>query len=711
MNYFGITGLLNGIISTILGLFVITRDFRNVKYIAYSLACLNVSIWSYSYFLWQLSNDYVSALFWARALMAGSVYTPICHLHALVEILNEKTRKRQKIIILGYLLATLLLISDFGPFLVKGVESRMFFPFWPIPGIAFHFFIAVWVYYVVYSIYILYKHSFKIQVADANKIKFIFIITLFVWIGAATNLTLWYNINIPPWGNPAISIYLILIAYAILRYRWMDIEVVIKKTLVFAGLLAAVFAILILPTLIIQEYLLRSARFSGRALGLTVSGIIIIFTMRKIENFLINVTDKYLFQKKYDYKELLKTFTTDVLTVMNLDRLVNLTVDKLVDIVKLNSCAVLLLDEDSRQFTVVASKHIKDPSVTLVKPNGIIAFLETTHGYLLKSELAQKKVFIPEPVQEVIDKLNAELIIPMVLHDKVMGILSLGKKKSDEGYTQDDWDILMPLSRTLAIAISNAKLFEELGKTQAEAAQREKMAVIGTLSAGINHEICNPLGIARGQCEAFLLNVRDGLFKDKSPDELLTKAKEIMQKVIKETDRAVSITKKLSSFAKPSRGEAEYIVIDKEVDEVLALVGYELKLEKIEIEKQVGKGLPDLFVDRKQLQEILFNLIRNAGQAIGEKGKITVAAHELKGKISIDIQDTGSGIPEDKIKELFNPFFTTKEPGKGTGLGLFIVRQVVEKNGGRIYLKQTKVGEGTTFTLEFPVAAAKEVQV
>ena len=85
---------------------------------------------------------------------------------------------------------------------------------------------------------------------------------------------------------------------------------------------------------------------------------------------------------------------------------------------------------------------------------------------------------------------------------------------------------------------------------RAEAAQREKMAVIGTLSAGINHEICNPLGIARGQCEAFLLNLKDGLYKNKTTEELLQKAQEIMEKVIHETDRATTITKRLSSFAK-----------------------------------------------------------------------------------------------------------------------------------------------------------------
>ncbi|MDD5495528.1 MAG: ATP-binding protein [Candidatus Omnitrophica bacterium] len=457
--------------------------------------------------------------------------------------------------------------------------------------------------------------------------------------------------------------------------------------------------------------MLRGAGFKGRMIGLTISGIIIILTMRRIENFLINITDKYLFQKKYDYKELLKTFTAEVLTVLNLDRLVDLTIDKLSDIIKLISAAVLLFDDDKQEFKIAASQGIKDPSLTLIRPDGIVTFLEQTHGYLLRKELVEKKIFIPDTIKDIMDKLNAELIIPMVLHEEVIGVLSLGKKKSDEDYSQDDLDILLPLARTLAIAISNAKLFAELGKTQAEAAQREKMAVIGTLSAGINHEICNPLGIARGQCEAFLLNIKDGLYKDKSQEDLLKKAQEIMTKVIKETDRATAITKKLSGFAKPAKGEAEMINIDKEVDEVLGLVGYELKLEKIEVEKRIEQGLPSIFVDRKQLQEVLFNLIRNAGQAIGEKGKITVIAKQEKNTISIDIKDTGSGIPQEKIRELFNPFFTTKEPGKGTGLGLFIVRQVVEKNGGRIYLKETKVGEGTTFTLEFPASVSQEARV
>ena len=129
------------------------------------------------------------------------------------------------------------------------------------------------------------------------------------------------------------------------------------------------------------------------------------------------------------------------------------------------------------------------------------------------------------------------------------------------------------------------------------------------------------------------------------------------------------------------------------------------KTQKIDFVKDVQKSVSGIFVDKKQFQEILLNLIRNARQAIEEKGRITVTVRENKGKVSIDIADSGQGIPTDKVKQIFNPFFTTKSPDKGTGLGLFIVRPVVERNSGCIYLKETKVGEGTTFTMEFPIAA------
>ena len=129
------------------------------------------------------------------------------------------------------------------------------------------------------------------------------------------------------------------------------------------------------------------------------------------------------------------------------------------------------------------------------------------------------------------------------------------------------------------------------------------------------------------------------------------------------------------------------------------------KLEKITVEKEVEDNLPSIVVDRRQLQEVLFNLVRNAGQAITPPGSITIRAQMHDTKVRIAIEDTGSGIPADKLQKVFDPFFTTKEPGKGTGLGLSISYGIVKDCGGTIDAF-SELSKGARFVIEFPPAGA-----
>ncbi|MCQ9206783.1 MAG: ATP-binding protein [Omnitrophica bacterium] len=701
--YYPLSGLINAFTSIILGLFVLSKNRSNIKHITYALFCLSIAVWSSFYFAWLVTDVEGVALFCSRGFMAGAIFIPCFYLHHIVTLLNLNVVKR-RLIRLIYGFSFIALLANLTPDFVTGLTPRLSFKFWPIPGIIFNIFLPTWGFIAVYGAYLILKSYNNSIGVEKNRLRYVLIGTIIGWSGGATNYFLWYGISVPPFLNILVSVYIGIVAYAIVRHQLMDIEVIIKRTLVFAGLLASTFAIIVLPTLIIQEYLVGRAGFVVRLAGLTISGIFIIFAMQRIKDFLANVTDKFLFQKKYDYKELLKTFTSEVLTVLDLNKLVKTTVDKLSQIIKLDSCGILLFDENKGDYRLVASQGIKEKNIIMTPENTLVSFLSKTKTSL-STKLLEKGTKTPERIKEDMERLKFDLAIPLItIQGEMPGILTLGKKKSDEDYTQDDMDILLPLARTLAIAISNAQMFVELGETQAEAAQKDKMAVIGTLSAGINHEICNPLGIARGHCEAFLLNMKDGLYKDKTSEELIEKAQVIMGKVIHETDRATGITKRLSSFSKPSKDVvSEDVNIKHEIAEVLALVSYQMRLNKIDIVQDIGEDVPSIRADKKQIQQIFFNLIRNSAQAITERGKLTIRAKRVDGKVFVEIEDTGHGIPEDKIEQIFNPFYTTKEPGKGTGLGLFIVRQVVERNGGKISVK-SKVGEGTTFLLEFPAA-------
>lgn len=235
----------------------------------------------------------------------------------------------------------------------------------------------------------------------------------------------------------------------------------------------------------------------------------------------------------------------------------------------------------------------------------------------------------------------------------------------------------------------------------AETLEREKMAYLSMLASAINHEIANPLSIARGQCEAFVLGWKEGLYKDKPACELIEKSIVIMERVIKETDRISDITKKLTDFVKPGKTvKRERIEVAEEAEEALAFLNAEIKLSDIQIKKNIPSGLPPIIADKKHIQQIFFNVIKNAAQSLEDRRTIEITGKIDAARLRFEIEDTGCGIREEDKENMFVPFFTTKTGG--TGLGLFIVKQLMEMNNGGIEVK-SKWGEGTSVILYFPI--------
>ncbi len=229
----------------------------------------------------------------------------------------------------------------------------------------------------------------------------------------------------------------------------------------------------------------------------------------------------------------------------------------------------------------------------------------------------------------------------------------------------------------------------------AQAFQREKLATIGLLAASVNHEIRNPLYIAKSALESYIENEQEGLGKQKPL--------EISKKSLAAVNRALDVIAKLNRFAKPtvdSNPQNQKASIPEAVQTVLDLIACEFELEKVHIENQIEPNIPTVQADQRQLEEILFNLIVNACHAMqGQGGTLEIRSTRHGERVVIEIQDTGTGIPPEQAKHLFEPFRTTKGE-KGTGLGLYITKQLVERNGGKISVK-TKEGEGTSFVLEF----------
>ncbi len=233
----------------------------------------------------------------------------------------------------------------------------------------------------------------------------------------------------------------------------------------------------------------------------------------------------------------------------------------------------------------------------------------------------------------------------------------------------------------------------------ADAFQREKLAALGTMAASLNHEIRNPLFIARGKSENYFDAAERGIHSNS--EGKLRACETALKETHSQLMRALDTMQRFSDFARPfkTKADSEKVMVRDAVENVLKFVSNEFALHKIQLDQSALNGV-SVSVNRRQFEEILFNIILNACHAMGDKGgDLQISSRAAGKKISIEIKDSGPGMNEEQLQRIFEPFYTTKEE-MGTGLGLYITKQLVERNGGRIAV-HSSVGKGTKFTLEF----------
>ncbi len=249
--------------------------------------------------------------------------------------------------------------------------------------------------------------------------------------------------------------------------------------------------------------------------------------------------------------------------------------------------------------------------------------------------------------------------------------------------------------------------------------QSDKLAAIGTLAAGVAHEINNPIGYVNSNLNTmskYLKKISDYLEQNKSADESqMEKMKEILadfndaiNESIEGSSRVKKIVADLKSFSRIDRAERENADINEGIKSTLNIVWNELKY-KCKVETEYGE-LPELYCMPNQLNQVFMNVTLNAGQSIaGDNGLIKIKTWADAKNIYISIRDNGNGIPEQNLKKIFEPFFTTKPVGKGTGLGLSLVYDIIKKHNGNIGVK-SQVGIGTEFIITLPLEGIGESQ-
>jgi len=239
------------------------------------------------------------------------------------------------------------------------------------------------------------------------------------------------------------------------------------------------------------------------------------------------------------------------------------------------------------------------------------------------------------------------------------------------------------------------RMARELEANQEHLLQARKMGALGTFTAGVAHEINNPLNNISLTAETYLEEYSDTM----DPD-----ARELINDILTQSERACEIVKNLLDFSRTERPALTNLDAREIVRSTVALVKNQIMLAGINLDMEIPEALPPVHGSLRNLQQVFMNLLINAIQAMPNGGTITISvAPDPPDFVRFDIRDTGVGMKPEEIEHIFEPFFTTKSVGHGTGLGLALVYSIVQRHGGRIEVK-SEIGRGTVFTVLLPVA-------
>jgi CheY-like chemotaxis protein/two-component sensor histidine kinase len=244
------------------------------------------------------------------------------------------------------------------------------------------------------------------------------------------------------------------------------------------------------------------------------------------------------------------------------------------------------------------------------------------------------------------------------------------------------------------------KLDDETRDIYHQLLQAEKMAALGQTISGVAHELNNPL--------ATILSWAERLSQKKTLDESVRRG---LETILSESDRAARIVRNLLTFARKRQTTRAMVDVNQVVRETMALRAYDQHISNVSFIDALAAGLPQVFADGHQVQQVLLNLVINAEQAMLSahgRGVLVVRSwHDAdQESVIVEINDDGPGIPDELQPKIFDPFFTTKDVGQGTGLGLTVAYAIVQEHGGRIRL-ESRSGAGASFFVELPVTGAK----
>lgn len=684
------TTLLAAIIAAALAMAMLLRSQRARASTLFAILCLSVGAWYLGDFLHTVTGHE----FWLRSSIANGAAVPAATLAFFLEFLGVSRRSASRGRLLSLLGALGGLVVAVTP-LAHLTSARLV--------------VATWVFGSLgVSLSLLYRRLLGTPSrVERARLAYLLGGAAVALVGSALDQLPRLGIGFPPIGPILVTLFLLFLSQTLQVYRLLDLHELLGK-LAALSVLAIIFASIYGGLVIWAGD--RPGLFAFNTLVASLVILNLYEPLRaKVEEWVIAT----LFRERYELIRTLEGLKSRLSSVIDPIELARTMLDTFHESRRVTHASLYLLTDTRPGFSLVASRGpAPAPFLDASAARGLLAIARSGQKAVLienverrifelrrrlgrggpgtsdeeTARLAEEKQRLTE-VRSAMGAMKAGISIPLLGADRVIGFLNLKDERVPEAYSSEEIALLLEVAEQAATVVENSKLYERMK-------ERDRLAALGEMAAGLAHEIRNPLGAIKGAAQ----------FLD--PARLDGEEGELVQVIIDEVDRLNGVVTQFLDYARPIKTAPSPIDLNDVVERTMRLVQTTIP-ESVELKLDLAAGLPRVQSDAEQLKQVLINLVQNAVQAMPEGGRLTIATalddpggFRLIGRgpemVELRVRDTGPGIPEEAREHVFVPFFTTKE--KGTGLGLAISQRIVRSHGGSIAV-QSRPGEGTEFVV------------
>ena len=467
--FYPFSAFVNLITSFIVSIFVLSRNYKlplNRSFVYFSSS---VAFWSFFYFLWQISKDKAHALLWCQVLMAGAIFIPSTFFHFSTVLINT-FQKYKKFVLCSYLISAFFLITDATSLFVKDVRPRLSFLYWPTAGSLFFPFLIFFIGVVLLAHVFMFRYYNNLSGIKRNQVKYVFLGTAMGFIGGVTNYPLWFDIPILPIGNIFVSVYVFLVAFAIIKYRLMDIRLAISNTVIFIIVYALVLGVPFGLAILGKPWLIKAmgenwflVPMASLLVLATVGPFILFYLQRKAEDQLLKEERTIL--------GILKKGAREIPHIKDIQHLLKFITHNL-QTLSVNYIAIYLWDIESNSYNLKDSVPAKPNVLTVAKDDALILELKEKRGGRAVNYLNYDEIqFLAQDgnhsrlqkITPTMEGLSAQVIIPMIDDDVLLGFIVLGKREENKSYSDELMGVLTSIGTLVGSSIADNFYWEKMG--------------------------------------------------------------------------------------------------------------------------------------------------------------------------------------------------------------------------------------------------------